>query len=328
MGDPNPNKDPQQSTSFSDAVSDTVTLAFKVVDNEPGDLPGQILKAMQSDDVQNAIKKALQEIADAQIKPKSGTPPPLPDPKDFLKKLVTAGGTAVEQNVLKQIKDTPRYKGLEKSLQVVLDTFKKTPIGVWFDKNEMLVYIIVGGIVLSGATAMYVTRSGSAVAAPAFDFVKDKQFKIVKLGDVVISASGTKFNPDKRELGAKVLASLNLKAVKVELSVTIQAADTAVQGSGSAKVVVPLGRDFVTTFSGTVDPTKKTVVLGLSLDATHAGVKVDLLATVQDGKLSSGSLNLGTNRSIVKGIDLRPGVIGTIDAHNGMSVMGTVGVSF
>jgi hypothetical protein len=322
------NKDPAKDANVLDAASDTVVVAFKLIDQEVKDLPAQIIKAVQSDDVQNAIKNALQEVADSQIKAQGAAPPPLPDPKDFLKKLITAGGTAAEQNVLKQIKDTTRYKSLEKGLQGILDAVKKTPIGVWFDKNDKLVYVIAGGIVLTGVTAMYFTRSGGAIAEPVFDLVKDKSFKITKLGDLVISASATKFNPDKRELGGKVLATLNLQAVKAELSLTIQAADTAVRGTGGAKVVVPLGKSVVTTFSGTVDPHAKTCTFGLSLDATHEGVRVDLLATVHDGKLTSGSLGLGTDRSIVKGIDLRPGVTGQIDAQNHMSVMGTVGIKF
>ena len=133
--------DPADKPGVVDSASDTVVLAFELADQEIAKSPERILDALQSADVQVAIKKAMEDFAKNKI---SKTPTTITeaDAKELGKKILEAGGGAVVDHLTHEIKNTAKYVALDQSLKQLTEAIKKTPMGVWVDEHSTLLYII------------------------------------------------------------------------------------------------------------------------------------------------------------------------------------------
>jgi hypothetical protein len=325
--------EPEKCIGVLDAVNETLVLGLKLVGEVPKDVDKILVNALQSKEVQDAITGYLNQFAKDKIK---NTPTAFSeaDARKFGKELVTRGVTAVGQSALNEVKKSPQFKKLEESADNILKALKCSGVGVWFDKNQTIVYIVAVGAVLSGAVAMYVARSGDAITEPAISLIKDKQVKFKLLGDILQVGGGlTKFKPSAREVEIKTIIATDLKVVKAEFSITTHFIDTNVQVSGTGKVVIPIARNVTAKVEGTIDPYDAKNVplsLGLGLEIGTGKVKLDLLGRLQsqDNKLvGSGSLGLGVLGSVQK-MPFNANISGKVDTLGGVGVMGTFTLHF
>jgi hypothetical protein len=320
--------EPEKCTGVIDATHETIVLGLKLAGELPKDIDKFLINAVQSKEVQDAITGYLNEIAKDAVKNNKTTFSEA-EAKKFGKELITRGVNATGQSVLGQVKKTTQYQKLEESAQNVLKSLKCSGVGVWFDKNQTMVYIVGAGVLLSGAVAMYVARSGDTVTEPAISLIKDKQVKFKLLGDVLQIGGGiTKFTPSKRDVEIKTIVATDLKVVKAEFTITTHFIDTNVQVAGTGKVVIPITRDLTAKIEGAYDPYNAKSVplsLGLGLEFRSGNVKLDLLGRIQsqDNKLlGSGSLGLGVLGNIEK-MPFNANISGKVDTSGGVGVMGT-----
>lgn len=310
-----------------DASHESVVLGFSLVTDELTNLPARLVQAVQSPEVQTALKTALNEIAEDALKKQvsaySGQ-----EAREFARNLVTTGAKAAGESVVNQIKKSSKFQHLENQAQGVLDALKCSPVGVWFDKNEKWIYIVASGAALGGAVALYATRSGDAAVQPILSVLKDKPLKFKPFGKLEISGQITRFVPSKQEVGVKVFAATKWEKIEAKFSLSIQAVSSEVKAVGTAQVILPLGRGFIGSLEGTIDPQQSAYSLGLGIDLTAQKIRLNLLANIQDNKFSGGSLDLSA-RGVFKPLNLNTGISGKLDAETGgYTILGTLKGSF
>jgi len=312
---------PNQCADVLDAVNDTVLMGVQVTGSAIKDVDTHLKQALQSPQLQNAIKSTLEEIA----KKKLGSVPVQfseEDSKKLIGDLSKKGAEALGESVKEQIQKTPEYKELERRAQKILGALKCSPTGVWFDQNKMVLYILGAGVLVAGATAMYVARAGDPVTEPLTSLIKDKKIRVPIPGNLEFSASGFKFVPSKREVDVDLSLSGQWKTVKADLKVNVQVVDNSVQASASGAVVIPFRMGLIRA-EGSFDPRNPQVAplrLGLGLGITPGGgVKLDLVGSVQlrGTEVTAGSVALNARLNqlpLLKGTNLTPAWNNSIDS--------------
>ncbi|HLG17540.1 MAG TPA: hypothetical protein VJH03_24060 [Blastocatellia bacterium] len=309
------------------AVKETAVLGIKLVGDVAKDLDAYVVNALKSEEVQNEIKKALEEIARDNV-----SKAPVTFSGEEAKKLATSllnkSATAVGQDVFNQVKKSPGYRRLQKSAEGIVDSLKCSPTGVWFERNKKIIYILASGLLVGGAVGMYIARAGDTVAEPITSLIKGKKFTAKPIGTLEISAGSIQFTPSKREFQMELGAAADFKQIKAEVTVTGQAIDASARVAGAGgKVIIPFGK-VVTRVEGSYDPRNMKlapVQLGLGIEFTHKGVRFDLAGRVHmsNTRPTSGSISLGV-RGTVKGIPYNIDLGGKLDSHTGSAVMGTI----
>jgi len=231
------------------STSDLVVLSFEVAGKEAERLPARISEALRSEDVQKAIKAALdkeaQKLIEAQESGKAA------DPKQgeaVLTNLGEAAFNAVSADVRKQIEHAPQVKRLQKDAKQVLEDFKCSPVGVWVNENQTFIYIVGAVLALGGGAALYYTKSGDFVAK----FVEGKG-KTIQLGKIEISGKLTKFQPSTRTVGASVGLSGKWKALNADFTLSGTAVGSQGTVSADGKIVIPLTESLTAMTSARFD---------------------------------------------------------------------------
>jgi len=296
-------------------------MGIQVTGSTVKDLDGHLKRALQSPQLQNAIKFTLEEIA----KKKLGMVPVQfseEDSKKLLGEIAKKGAEAVGESVKEQIKRSSEYQELERRAQKILDALKCSPAGVWMDQNKMILYILGAGVLVGGATAMYVARAGDPVTQPITSLIKDKKIRVPISGNLELSASGFKFVPSKREIYLDLGFSGHWKTVRADFKVNVQAVDNSVQASASGTVVIPFRLGLIRA-EGSFDPRNSQVAplrLGLGLGITPGGgVKLDLVGSLQfrGNEVTAGSVALNARLNklpLLKGTTLAPAWNNSIDS--------------
>jgi hypothetical protein len=326
--------EPKQCSEVVDTVEETIVIGIKLVGQTAQNLDVYLANALKSADVQKALRETLTEFAG-----KSVTGAPLTfsgiEAQKFASALAGKSLPPLKTNLIGQIKSSGQYKRLEQSGKRVVEALKCTPAGVWFDEHQMLVYIVGGGVLVSGAAAMYVLRSGDAVTAPIASLFKDKKAITIPItGDLDLSAGGFKFTPSKREVALDLTASAKWKEIKAELTLSGHALDSQVTIGGAGKIVIPF-RPFTAKLEGSYDPRNTQgapVQLGLGFNIKNEKLTLDLMGRVQtDGQqLTGGSIDLDVDvKSLYRGAPpLRAGVTGKFDDKGDAQILGTIGWNF
>ena len=296
-------------------------MGIQVTGSAVKDLDTHLRQALQSPQVQNAIKSTLEELA----KKKIGEVPVQfseEDSKKLVGELAKKGAEAVGESVKEQIQRTPQYKELERRAQKILNALECSPAGVWFDQNKMILYILGAGVLVGGATAMYVARAGDPVTEPLSSLIKDKKIRVSIPGNLELSASGFKFVPSKREVDVDLSLSGQWKTVKADFKVNVQAVESSVQASATGTVVIPFRLGLIRA-EGSFDPRNSQVAplrLGLGLGLTPGGgVKLDLVGSLQfrGSEVTAGSVALNARLNklpLLKGTNLTPAWNNSVDS--------------
>jgi len=295
--------EPAKCIAVIDAVEDTVVVAARLVDKSILDSPKLIIDALQSAKGQEAIKNALQQIANERLKE-------LPvqfsteEARKVADKLQSAGAQGLKDGLLEQVKKTHEYQRLEKSAQRVLDALKCSPAGVWVDEHEALVYIVGAGLILGGATALYIARTGDAVTDPVMTLLKDKKAKLKVRQNIEISGGLVKFVPSKREVELDAQAVAKWKPLQVKLSVSVQAVNEKFSVAGNGQVIFPFNGGLV-KLEGSYnarDPKAAPMSLGMGIQLQPEGLRIDIMGRLQlQGLRPTGAsvdLTVGPTRKI------------------------------
>lgn len=283
----------QCSAGLSESGGRVVVLAFKLAKSEIIHSPDRIEKALTTPKVQAEIHKALTAFV-VKKGPVGPTAMGATEAKELAKALKKPLSTAGDQ-VLDQIKKDPKFKKLEKGLDNLKASFRCTPVGVFVDKNAWVVYVVGVAAALGAGAALYVTKTGGPAVDLPVGLLKGKHVQVLQVGGFTLKGGLLEFKPDKRELGAEVLAVQKLERVQIKLKMGVVAAGseiTKVQGQAVVKA---------DSFSISADakgaPQDKKVDLGVGFDFKSGSLpgpfRVRVGAVVTDGKLTSGNVGAG-----------------------------------
>jgi hypothetical protein len=319
--------DPGKCADLVNTTQQTILLAIKLVGDVGQNLDDFLANAIKSEEVQKEIKNALEEIVRNNL-----NSTPVTFSGEEAKKLATAlarrSATAIGQDVLGQVKKSPQYARLRKSAEGILEALKCTPAGVFYDKNKKMIYILGAGVIVAGAVAMYIARSGDQAITPITSLIGDKKLTAKPIGSIEVSAGSFKFVPSKREFQVELGAAGDFDVVKVEFSITGQAIDTDVNVmAAQGKVFIPVGK-VVTRLEAGYDPMNARVApvnLGLGIEFTAQGVRFDLAGRVQfsNNRPTAGSIGLGVIGNY-KGVRWNMDLGGKLDNQSAATVFGVV----
>ncbi len=250
-------------TGVIDSANHVVALAFNLVDSEISSLPNQIEKALTSVEVQESIKKTMQQFAETRIA--GGTSVVSADEGQKLLESLQSGVTdAAKSSLESQIKKTSQFIALEKSLTEFEKSVKSSGLGIFVDKNKGILYVIGAALVVGGAGALYITRSGGNYVEKPVDLIKGKDFKVLEIGTFKLNAGLLQFKPDARIFGAKIEIDKSWERVKVNFKLGVLAEGSKIQEvTGSA--IVKSGA-FSLSADGSYKAVPQQINLGLKFD--------------------------------------------------------------
>lgn len=300
--------DPAQcpKTDLGDALSQVVIVAFDLTGKEIRDLPNLLNTSLQSEPVQKAIREGLQTFALKKIA--SGTTTVSDDEAKELIKLGEKVGGKIGDGVADEIKKTDEYKRLEKKLKSLETALQCSPMGVWVDHHQGLVFVVGIGVAFGSAAALYLTKTGGPVIDLPIGLLKEKPVQIFKVGGFTLKGQLLEFKPDKQLLGAGVIAIQKWDKIDLTFKIGVIAAGTDVKEVKGQAIVK--SADFSITVDGDVKPEEKKINLGLGLGFTSSSLpgplNISVGALVTDGQLTGGTLKAGMKTSVgVFGVDAK-----------------------
>ena len=282
----------KSAASVVDAASNTVILAFDLLDSQISSLPDELAKSLQKPEVETAIRAVLTDFI--MNKQKSGTTRVSDqEATQLANALKDKVAGKITDDVLKQVKETQEYKKLEQSLTDLEKAVKAAPVGVWVDRNKNILYIVGAGLVVGGATALYVTKTGGKVVDFTASQLTGKSVQVFKVGKFSLSGQLVKFEPETRTVGGAITGTEKWDRLDVSVQLGVIATGSDVK-QVDGKVVFK-SRDINLSITGSAQPAQKTVNLGLGLEMKGTGLPgpltIGLGVVVKDGKADQGQLS-------------------------------------
>lgn len=282
-----------QSQTLGEATTQVVILAFDLVGQQAANLPTLLQNTLADKSVQSAIQSALDTYMIKRMSSGAGMDAFTPkDAQDLLTAIANSAGGKLGDAALKQIKNSPAYKKLEKAFADFQAAAKACPMGVWVDNNSGVVFVTGVALVIGGAAVLYATKTGGSVLNLGVDQIKNKPFQVLKVGKFTLQGQLLAFQPDKQTLGAGVVATQNWQQLSVSVSIGVIAAATQVQQVNGQVVLKTKDVSVAVTAKDTL--ANKKIDLGLSLGVTSGpltGLKVGIGAVVSDGKVTGGTVD-------------------------------------
>ncbi|HVF89636.1 MAG TPA: hypothetical protein VNH22_06180 [Blastocatellia bacterium] len=301
--------EPERCASLSDIVADTVVLAMKYESEGGQDVEGRLAKAMKLEEVQSAIRQALEDQAEETVKTTPSTFSS-EEANRFANSVLQRGYRAIRQDVLRQVRTSPRFLELRKSAEEVVSILDSSPTGVWYDDSKRLVYVIAAGVIVAGAVVIYVVRPGDAVsqvAQPVAALLTDDTITYKPLGTLELSAGMAKLDPSRIFFKLDLAGAASLKPVRGRFSTAGYAMDSHLKAaSGEGKLFIPFGK-VVARLDGAAgrfenahdarNPENAPVQLGLGVSFIDEMLRLDLAGRLQlvDSRQAAVGLDLGLN---------------------------------
>ena len=301
--------EPERCANLSDIVADTVVLGFKYEADAGQGIETLLAKAIKLEEIQDIMREALEDHAEETVSKSPSTFSSV-DANRFSNCVLQRGFEPVRQEVLRQIKNSPRFVELRKSAESVVGILDSSPTGVWFDETRRLVYVIAAGVIVAGAVVIYVVRPGDAVsqvAQPAAALTTDDTVTYKALGTLDLTAGKTRLDSSKIFYKLDLAAALSLKPVRVRFSIAGHAMDSHLKSaSGEGKMYIPFGTvaarldGAAGKFESAYDarnPANGPVQLGLGIHLADEMLRLDLAGRVQmvDSRQAAVGLDLGLN---------------------------------
>lgn len=219
-----------------EATAEVVELSFELLGAEFSMLPEHLPKAINSPQVQTAIKKTLLDFAKTRTS-KVDTVVSGAEAEKFIKKLAEDSGKAVLDSMGQQVVKTDAYKRLEASLKSFQKAAASSSVGVWASENGTLLKVVGAMLIVGSGTVLYVTKTGGAVLDAALVPVEGKQFEVLTIGALKFNAGVWDFKPDARVLGGRVGMTGKWKKVELELKLGVLAEGPVIQQVEGAAVL-------------------------------------------------------------------------------------------
>jgi len=222
---------------------DIVSTGSRLAVNTAADIDQQINKVLESQQFQDALKKAVRDYNDKNFFDtlKGSTKTPEQNERDklnaILKAAKTAGGNVIKSSVM----ETPTGQQLKQEMQAFKNEFDCSPTGVWLSENRTKL-IVVGALgIIGGSLYMYKNRTGDSLASLSTSLLK----KTFVVGSVNLDTKVTQLKPSTHELGVDLAASTKWRTVETKVAISLLAKENVADISTSGTITLPLAGNMV-----------------------------------------------------------------------------------
>ncbi len=198
-----------QCLDIPEVATETIVLSLDLIGFSPGNTAdiGRGLRKKQAEEaIQKALKNENKELTKLFLKGK-------PITSEKAQESVTDMGKAVAS----AIADSAQRK-LKQQLGCA---WKRSPVGIWVDENDWVLYIVVP-LVIGGAAAgagyMYHARVGDKPAGIQTSLA-EPHLKVKPIGSLTLGLSDIKFVPSERIVETKVFSKIEWKPLNIGFSI-------------------------------------------------------------------------------------------------------------
>lgn len=293
--------------NMSDAFGGLVVLAFDLFDSEVARTPERLVQTFKNPALLKAAENAILNFA----KSRSPTASSQLTPEEIGKlqsSIVGGVKTAATEAYLKQIKESSKFKALEKQLKNFEDAAKSSAIGVWVDHNKGVLYVVGAVLAVGAGVALYITKPSGPIYGMGIRELEKLKFEVLKVGtlksgQVTLGVGNIVFDPTAERYGGKVTGKIAWEQLKIDLSLQIVTANLK-----APEITSEVGLKYGVislTAANKVDLTKPKVDLTLRLSANKDRFGLSVAANIKDDNVTgSASASYKIAESLKLGVDL------------------------
>lgn len=288
--------------NMGEAFGGLVLLAFDLLDSEIARSPERIIQTFKNPALLKAAENAVLSFAKSRS-PTASSQLTTEEIGKLQSSIVNGVKTAATDAYLKQIKESSKFKALEKQLKNFEDAAKSSAIGVWVDHNKGILYVVGAVLAVGSGVALYITKPSGTIYGMGIRELEKLKFEVLKVGALKLGVSGLIFDPTAERYGGKVTGKLEWEQLKIDLSLQIVTANLKAPEITS-EVGVKYGVISLTA-TNKVDLTKPKVDLTLRLSANKDRFGLSVAANIKDDNVTgSASASYKVAESLKLGVDL------------------------
>lgn len=288
--------------NMGEAFGGLVLLAFDLLDSEISRSPERLIQAFKSPTLLKAAENAVLGFAKSRG-PFSSSQLTSEEIGKLQSSVIGGVQTAATDAYLKQVKESSKFKALEKQLKNFEDAAKSSAIGVWVNDNKTVLYVVGAVLSVGAGVALFVTKPSGTLYGMGIRELEKLNFEVLNVGALKLGVSGLVFDPTAKRYGGKVTGQLKWEQLKIDLSLQIVTA-----GLKAPEVTSVVGVKYGVislTAANKVDLTKPKVNLTLRLSATKDRFGLSVAAHLKDDNVTgSASASYKVAESLKLGVDL------------------------
>ena len=288
--------------NMGEAFGGLVLLAFDLLDSEIARSPERIIQTFKNPALLKAAENAVLSFA----KSRSPTASSQLTPEEIGKlqsSVVDGVKTAATEAYLKQIKESSKFKALEKQLKNFEDAAKSSAVGVWVDHNKGILYVVGAVLAVGAGVALYITKPSGTIYGMGIRELEKLKFEVLKVGALKLGVGGLVFDPTAERFGGKVTGKLEWEQLKIDLSLQIVTANLK-----APEITSEVGLKYGVislTAANRLDLTQPKVDLTLRLSANKDRFGLSVAAKIKDDNVTgSASASYRVAESLKLGVDL------------------------
>lgn len=293
--------------NMTEAFGGLVLLAFDLLDSEIARSPERLIQTFKNPALLKAAENAVLSFAKSRS-PTASSQLTTEEIGKLQSSIVDGVKTAATDAYLKQIKDSSKFKALEKQLKNFEDAAKSSAIGVWVDHNKGILYVVGAVLAVGAGVALYITKPSGTIYGMGIRELEKLKFEVLKVGtlksgQVTVGLGNIIFDPTAERYGGKVTGKIAWEQLKIDLSLQIVTAN-AKAPEVTSEVGVKYGVISLTA-ANKVDLTKPKVDLTLRLSANKDRFGLSVAANIKDDNVTgSASASYKVAESLKLGVDL------------------------
>ena len=288
--------------NMGEAFGGLVLLAFDLLDSEIARSPERIVQTFKNPALLKAAENAVLSFA----KSRSPTASSQLTPEEIGKlqsSVVDGVKTAATEAYIKQIKESSKFKALEKQLKNFEDAAKSSAVGVWVDHNKGILYVVGAVLAVGAGVALYITKPSGTIYGMGIRELEKLKFEVLKVGALKLGVGGLVFDPTAERFGGKVTGKLEWEQLKIDLSLQIVTANLK-----APEITSEVGLKYGVislTAANKLDLTQPKVDLTLRLSANKDRFGLSVAAKIKDDNVTgSASASYRVAESLKLGVDL------------------------
>lgn len=288
--------------NMGEAFGGLVLLAFDLLDSEIARSPERLIQTFKNPMLLKAAENAVLNFAKSRS-PTASSQLTTEEISKLQSSVIDGVKTAATDAYLKQIKESSKFKALEKQLKNFEDAAKSSAIGVWVDHNKGILYVVGAMLAVGAGVALYITKPSGTIYGMGIRELEKLKFEVLKVGALKLSVGNILFDPTAERYGGKVTGKLEWEQLKIDLSLQIVTANLKAPEITS-EVGVKYGVISLTA-TNKVDLTKPKVDLTLKLSANKDRFGLSVAANIKDDNVTgSASASYQIAESLKLGVDL------------------------
>lgn len=213
-----------------------VGVAIKVVWDEATKTPARALRALEKPEVQKKITEAVRNEAAKLARERAGG-----GKGSGQLSAAAAGaigktaGKAVLNDVKKQVENSPGVKQIKAEGKRLTEAFKKSPVGVFLDTHDWVIYVVAAvGVAAAGGAAVAIYNAKNDTLGKALEQID----VTIPIGTFTIGAKVTSFKPSTHDAGGRLTLKRTLTNVKYELGLSGMVKGPTAMVAADGKVVL------------------------------------------------------------------------------------------